>query len=180
MPKIGPIASPLEAPALSNDVHMSAANENNGGSNGHSDGQGVLANLPRTRPQRSTARRTAARQASASETAAKRSPNGAAEPVPAASARAAESRKAKAQPAAKAKPRAAKRARPAGSSRAGDPVPAQGYESDGDRATRGTVQPPGGAELLGSAAEILGELAKSGLSTGERLVKDVLARLPLN
>jgi hypothetical protein len=180
MLKIGPIASPLEAPALSNDVHMSASNESNGRPNGHSDGQGVLANLPRTRPQRSTARRTAARQASASEKAATRSSNGAPGPVPAASAKAAESGKAKAQPAVKAKPRAGKRSRAAGFSRAGDPVPAQGYESDGDRATRGAVQPPGAGELLGSAAEILGELAKSGLSTGERLVKDVLARLPFS
>jgi hypothetical protein len=39
------------------------------------------------------------------------------------------------------------------------------------------VQPPGGAELVASATEILGELAKSGLSTGERLVKDLLSRL---
>ncbi len=47
-----------------------------------------------------------------------------------------------------------------------------------DRAT-GPVQPPGGAELVSSAAEIFNELARAGLSTGERLVKDVLARLPL-
>jgi hypothetical protein len=40
------------------------------------------------------------------------------------------------------------------------------------------VQPPGGAELLGSAAEILAELAKGGLSTGERLLRDALSRLP--
>jgi hypothetical protein len=42
------------------------------------------------------------------------------------------------------------------------------------------VQPPGGAELLASAAEIVGELTKSGLATGERLLKDVLSRLPLS
>jgi hypothetical protein len=41
------------------------------------------------------------------------------------------------------------------------------------------VQPPGGAELLASAAEIVGELAKSGLSAGERVLRDVLSRLPL-
>jgi hypothetical protein len=39
------------------------------------------------------------------------------------------------------------------------------------------VQPPGGAELVTVAAEIVGELAKAGLSTGERLLKDVFARL---
>jgi hypothetical protein len=157
---------------------MSSANESNGRSNGDSDSQGVLANLPRTRPQRSTARRAAARQASAGEPRAAGFANGARTRGPTASAPATERRKAKAQPA-KAKPLAGKRSRPAGYSRAGDPVPAQGFESDGDRASRGTVQPPGGAELLVSAAEILGELAKSGLSTGERLVKDVLSRLPL-
>jgi len=41
------------------------------------------------------------------------------------------------------------------------------------------VQPPGAAELVASAAEIVGELAKAGLSTGERLLKDVFSRLPL-
>jgi hypothetical protein len=55
----------------------------------------------------------------------------------------------------------------------------QGFESESDRA-RGPVHPPGGAELVASAAEVLGELAKSGLSTGERLLKDLLSRLPLS
>ena len=44
----------------------------------------------------------------------------------------------------------------------------------------GSVQPPGGVDLLSSAAELAGELTKSGLSTGGRLLKDVFARLPLN
>jgi hypothetical protein len=39
------------------------------------------------------------------------------------------------------------------------------------------VQPPGGTELVTSAVEIVGELAKSGLATGERLLKDVFSRL---
>ena len=42
----------------------------------------------------------------------------------------------------------------------------------------GSLQPPGGIELVGSAAEIVGELAKAGLSAGERLLKDVFSRLP--
>jgi hypothetical protein len=42
------------------------------------------------------------------------------------------------------------------------------------------VAPPGGAELVSAAAEIVGELAKAGLSTGERLLKDVFSRLPLS
>jgi hypothetical protein len=59
-----------------------------------------------------------------------------------------------------------------------EPAPRQGYECDGEAAT-GPIQPPGGVELVASAAEIVGELAKAGVSTGERLLKDVLSRLPL-
>jgi hypothetical protein len=58
------------------------------------------------------------------------------------------------------------------------PAPRQGFECEGERASA-TVHPPGGAELVASAAEIVGELAKAGLSTGERLLKDVFSRLPL-
>jgi hypothetical protein len=43
----------------------------------------------------------------------------------------------------------------------------------------GPVRPPGGAELVSSAVEILGELAKAGLSAGERLLKDAISRLRL-
>jgi hypothetical protein len=113
--------------------------------------EGVLANLPRTRPQRSSARRDAARRAT----------------------------KAKATKVAAvkrgqgtAKPRStAKRLR--------DPAPRQGFETENDPLS-GPVQPPGGLDLLASAAELAGELTKSGLSTGGRLFKDILARLPLN
>jgi hypothetical protein len=42
------------------------------------------------------------------------------------------------------------------------------------------VHPPGGAELVASVAEILGELTKAGVATGERLLKDALSRLPLS
>jgi hypothetical protein len=42
------------------------------------------------------------------------------------------------------------------------------------------VAPPGGAELLATAAEIVSELAKASVSTGERLLRDVLSRLPLS
>ena len=60
-----------------------------------------------------------------------------------------------------------------------DAAPRQGFECDGET-SGGSVQPPGGAELVATAAEIVGELAKAGLSTGERLFKDVLSRLPLS
>jgi hypothetical protein len=39
------------------------------------------------------------------------------------------------------------------------------------------VQPPGGTELIASAVEIVGDLAKSGLSSGERVLKSVFSRL---
>lgn len=60
-----------------------------------------------------------------------------------------------------------------------EPVPKQGFECEGERAS-GPVQPPGGAELLASAGEIFSEVAKAGLSTGERLFRDVLSRLPIS
>jgi hypothetical protein len=59
-----------------------------------------------------------------------------------------------------------------------EPAPRQGFECEGE--TDGAVAPPGGAELVSAAAEIVGELAKAGLSTGERLLKDVFSRLPLS
>jgi hypothetical protein len=61
---------------------------------------------------------------------------------------------------------------------AAEPAPRQGFECEGER-TSGSVHPPGGAELVASAAEIVGEIAKAGILTGERLLKDVLSRLPL-
>ncbi len=158
-----------------------------GAANGHQksgaeEGLGVLSQLPRTRPQRSSARRVAARAASAaaeSATAAPAHSNGrpparARKPAKAA-AKAAPKAAAKAPRAAKATPRRAA-ARPAP---VAEPVPRQGYECEGERAS-GSVRPPGGAELVATAAEIVGELTKAGLSTGERLLKDLLSHLPLS
>ncbi len=70
---------------------------------------------------------------------------------------------------------APKRARPAPVQ---EPAPRQGFECESET-PMGSVQPPGGAELIASAAELVGELAKAGVSSGERLLKDVLSRLPL-
>jgi hypothetical protein len=166
---------------------MSVPEDSNGGPDGPSGGPGVLANLPRTRPQRSTARRTAARKAGSASAAEVRPSDDPPARVritgPSRSAKAAANAgkpKPQPKPRAKAKPRAAARSKRAAATPVGDPVPMQGFESDGDRATRGPVQPPGGAELAASAAEMFGELAKAGLSTGERLLRDVLSRLPLN
>lgn len=171
---------------------------------------GVLANLPRTRPQRSSARRAAARGANAEPAAPRKSAR--AKPAkPTASKRTAA--RSKSQPkarvtekraveavtessasaAAKASPptprpssavrakraRAAKRPAPLRpTAPLEEPAPRQGFESEGE--TDGAVAPPGGAELVSAAAEIVSELAKAGLSTGERLLKDVFSRLPLS
>ena len=101
--------------------------------------QGVLVNLPSTRPQRSTPRRAAARRSAQRAQAA--------------------------------------RERRAGSSPRRNGAPRQGFESESESMTD-SVRPPGGLELAASAAELVGELAKAGLSTGERLLKDALSRLP--
>jgi hypothetical protein len=119
--------------------------------------EGVLANLPRTRPQRSSARRDAARLTA----------TGKPKPVRPAAAKQATAKK---RPA-----KAAKRtAKPLQ-----DPAPRQGFETESDPVS-GPVSPPGGVDLFASAAELAGELTKTGLSTGGRLLKDVLGRLPLN
>jgi hypothetical protein len=57
-------------------------------------------------------------------------------------------------------------------------APLQGFECDSE--TSGSVQPPGAVELLASAAEIVSELAKAGVSRSERLLKDLVSRLPLS
>jgi hypothetical protein len=117
---------------------------------------GVLSNLPRTRPQRSSPRREAARRARKHT----RSPT---KQTPTSAKRAS---------------RNAKRPRSTASGPS-DPAPRQGFESESDP-LNGPVQPPGGVDLLASAAELAGELTKTGLSAGGRLLKDVLQRLPLN
>jgi hypothetical protein len=194
---------------------VSGPAESNGRAETTDDGAGVLANLPRTRPQRATARRAAARSsrdarepssnggsaASATpaerkkaRTAAKPAGRTAAKPAKAAKpARTGKPAKAiktgkPAKTAGAAKPATAKpakrptaqrprKASPRGSSTAVEQeIPRQGFESQDDRAT-GAVEPPGGTEFVGTAAEIVSELAKAGISGGERLLRDVLSRL---
>jgi hypothetical protein len=150
--------------------------------------EGVLANLPRTRPQRSSARRDAARHVAASTAATTpappRKPRAAPRtkaqpspaPGPAASRQSPPKAKAPLKTRAKAKPKA--RANTS-AKRVQDPAPRQGFETEGDPVS-GPVQPPGSVDLLSSAAELAGELTKSGLASGGRLLKDFLTRLPLN
>ena len=56
-------------------------------------------------------------------------------------------------------------------------APRQGFEADGNGAS-GPVQPPGAGELAVFALELVGDLAKAGLSISERLIKSVASRLP--
>jgi hypothetical protein len=130
--------------------------------------QGVLANLPRTRPQRASARRAAARDGARAASGTRTSP---ARTNATRARNAAPSERRSARPH---KPTAAKRPTPRPQQRA----PEQGFECDGE-ATSGSVQPPGAVELLSSAAEVVSELAKAGVSRSERLLKDVFSRLPL-
>jgi hypothetical protein len=152
------------------DVGMTDADTSHPRPGNPGDGQGVLANLPRTRPQRSSPRRAAARKTTAAQgasgkpTALPRERSGSARRKPAT---------AKA-PAGKRTRSTARR--PASPTPGQDVAPRQGFEADGETMS-GTVLPPGGAELAASAAEIVGELAKAGLSSGERLLRDVFSRL---
>jgi hypothetical protein len=190
----------------SEDVNGTAPNEN-----------GVLANLPRARPQRSSARRLAARETTASRNGsgtALSEKRATAKLASAAAGRAtrkpvrrravksarsvapigesAASATAKSSAAgAPAKAPAPTTKKPAKRTTAGatrkrvhsappqEPAPRQGFECEGDAPT-GSVQPPGGVELVASAAELVGELAKAGLSRSERLLKDVVSLLPLS
>jgi len=166
-------------------VRVSKAENSNGRAGSDPAEEGVLSKLPHTRPQRSSPRRAAARKAAS----APDSSNGAAQPAIARPAEtgAKRARKAPSPRPAKARartsasaartPRSTGREAAAGTT-ARDQVPRQGFESEMDR-VKGPVQPPGGAELVGSAAEIVADLARTGLSTGERLLRDALARLPL-
>jgi hypothetical protein len=157
----------------------------------------VLANLPRARPQRGTPRRAAARERADAARSTEDGPGGgptvaaartASSPAAAGERAAGAGRgkragaagststptPAKARRAAKARAKTAPRL----SGRAQqEPVPRQGFASDDDRAS-GPVQPPGGPELLATAAEIVSELAKAGAGAGERLVRDLFSRLP--
>jgi hypothetical protein len=157
------------------------------------DGSGeVLANLPRTRPQRPSARRQAMRGTSpqAAETSSGTPAKRAAAKRPAAKASAAKARAAKGSAAkgSAAKGAARRTATPAGRGhgsgasrgRASTPraasearAPAQGFES-----VTGSVRPPTGAEVVGSAVEAAGDIAQAGVRAGGRLLRGALSLLP--
>jgi len=150
---------------------MNDADKSDRGSSPPQGDEGVLANLPRTRPQRTSRRRTEAREATVGSATTRTTRARARSPqdrVPRGGFPQEEF----------GPPVHGVGAEPPGdSSEDRDSVPTQGFESESDIAS-GSVQPPGGAELAASAAEIVAELAKAGLSAGERLLGDLLARLP--
>jgi hypothetical protein len=165
---------------------------NDGRAKGSNSDPGVLANLPRTRPQRSSARRAAARKAASAATSAP--PKAKLAQTKPAEVKVADAKPAKATPTkarptkatpTKARPtkatptkaRSMKAKHPADETSREETVPRQGFEVDGDIPS-GSVQPPGAAELVSSAAELAGELAKAGVTGGARLLKDLFARLP--
>jgi len=57
-------------------------------------------------------------------------------------------------------------------------VPRQGFEAEPEELS-GSVAPPGSGELLVSAGELAGELAKAGITRGTGLLRDFLGRLPV-
>lgn len=154
----------------------------------------VLGDLPRTRPQRPSARRERARSQAAKSTAAteaaakapkaKRASKGqaAADAKPATKPARADTEPASAdtKPPRQAKPRPASSPRPRRSSKRAASVapsaPRQGYECDNDL-TGSPVAPPSGTEVVGALAELAGELAQTGISAGGRLIKSALSRL---
>jgi hypothetical protein len=141
--------------------------------------EGVLANLPRTRPQRSSARREDARretpQAAATPAVAKAETKAQAGATAKAKTRA----QAKAVTGAKTETKAASGRKRAPDKPVQDPAPRQGFEAESDP-LGGSVRPPGGMDVFASAAELAGELTKNSLSHGGRMLKDLLTRLPLN
>jgi hypothetical protein len=165
---------------------MSAHGEENGVTPPAEQEGSVLANLPRERPQRSSPRRAAARTAERVDGAPAASDADLAAPPKTASSPdsgATPARSGRATNGASKRQSSERRAR-ATSDRRGpratraEPAPTQGYECEGERVT-GPVQPPGGSDFAASAIELVGELVKGGLSSGERLLRDALSRLPL-
>jgi hypothetical protein len=154
---------------------------------------GILASLPRARPQRASARRAAARTSTATKrgTAAKtvtatktKSARTATAKKPVARESAAAKKAATARKPTAKKPVVIKKT---SSTKRGaakptikpteQPAPKQGYEPEEELELGKTVNPPSGTELVESVADIIGELANSGLTAGGRLLKDAFSLL---
>jgi hypothetical protein len=138
---------------------------------------GVLAALPRTRPQRVSPRRAAARQRTGKaepEKTVKAEPEktSKAEPEKTVKAKTVKAKPASAKAAPKAKTASRSRSKPAEA-----PAPKQGYEPEEEVELGKTVNPPSGVELVESVADIFGELANSSLAAGGRILKDAFSLL---
>ncbi|MGA9874849.1 MAG: hypothetical protein WBQ21_03485 [Solirubrobacteraceae bacterium] len=112
---------------------------------------GILAALPRTRPQRASARRAATPARAAKKPAGGRTVK-----------KSATTKKRVAKPVAKPPE---------------PPTPKQGYEPEEEVEMGATVHPPSGVELVESVADIMGEIASTGLAAGGRLLKDAFSLL---
>jgi hypothetical protein len=123
---------------------------------------GVLAALPRTRPQRRSPRRAAA---PADTTTA----------APAGTTT--KAKKSAVEPAAKKPVTRKQRTTKPIAEPAEPPAPKQGYEPEEEVELGNTVSPPSGVELVESVADIVGELANSGLAAGGRILKDAFSLL---
>ena len=153
--------SPEHRPAVSVSAEEAGAGAGDGRADDLSAGAGVLGGLPRTRPQRATPRRIASR-------ASRSAGSSAVAETPAPSKR---------RPTKQRQPKKRSRSKRRGPAEESVPVPAQGYEAEPE-SLNGPVHPPGSTELVASAAELAGELAKTGVNTGVRVLRDLLSRLP--
>jgi cell pole-organizing protein PopZ len=138
---------------------------------------GVLAALPRARPQRASARRAAARPDAPTRTdAATKTKGGRATTTK----KVATVRKIAASKSAVSSKKAAAPKRSAAQKSTvppEPPAPKQGYEAEEELELGKTVNPPSGVELVESVTDIVGELANSGLTAGGRLLKDAFSLL---
>jgi hypothetical protein len=138
---------------------------------------GVMSSLPKTRPQRPSARRASARRAAAAQGSGAAEDASPVRPGQPRNARKTPTRKAptpqaptREAPSARKKPPAVKLEPPR--------APRQGFEVESEIETGKTVTPPNSVELAASVVELLGELAQSGIRSGERLLRDALTRRP--
>jgi hypothetical protein len=132
------------------------------------------------------ARSGAAKSAGPASQPTRRDPAQAGSPVAATSA----SSKPKAKPkttAAKRRSTTAGRVKPAAAKRGSAPpppppsepaVPPQGFDGEGEIEPGAPVRPPSRPEVAGALAELVGDLAQTGLARGGKLVKEALGRLP--
>ena len=160
---------------------MSAKESRNGSDADTIPEGGILAALPRTRPQRASARREAARASTATEA---KPANARATRVVSAKTRASiksttpKRPAAPKRPATPTKPTTVRKRSPKLIAKPPEPpAPKQGYEPEEEVELGATVHPPSSAELVESVADIVSELAGSSFAAGGRLLKDALSLL---